>query len=92
MDIARIGNKYIDDTKPWREVKTDEGRTREILNTCIQIIAKLGIVCEPFLPFTAEKIKNMLELKDALWEHSLENDIVRGKKFFKKILLFEKII
>lgn len=92
MDIARIGNKYIDETKPWREVKTDENRTREILNTCIQIIAKLGIVCEPFLPFTTEKIKNMLELKDTLWEHSLENDIVRGKKFFKSSLLFEKII
>lgn len=92
MDIARIGNKYIDDTKPWREVKTDENRTIEILNTCIQIIAKLGIVCEPFLPFTAEKIKNMLELKDALWEHSLENDIVKKKRIFKKILLFEKII
>lgn len=92
MDIARIGNKYIDDTKPWRKVKTDEGRTRGILNTCIQIIAKLGIVCEPFLPFTAEKIKNMLELKDALWEHSLENDIVKTKKIFKSSLLFEKII
>lgn len=92
MDIARIGNKYIDDTKPWMKVKTDEGRTRGILNTCIQIIAKLGIVCEPFLPFTAEKIKNMLELKDALWEHSLENDIVKTKKIFKSSLLFEKII
>ena len=92
MDIARIGNKYIDDTKPWREVKTDENRTREILNTCLQIIAKLGIVCEPFLPFTAEKIKNMLELKETLWEHSLENNIVGGKKILKKSLLFEKII
>ena len=92
MDIARIGNKYIDDTKPWREVKTDEKRTKEILNTCIQIIAKLGIVCEPFLPFTAEKINNMLELKETLWEHSLENNIVVGKKNLKKSLLFEKII
>ena len=91
MDIARIGNKYIDKTKPWREIKTDENRTREILNTCIQIIAKLGIVCEPFLPFTAEKIKNMLELKETLWEHSLENDIVKKKKIFKSSLLFEKI-
>lgn len=92
MDIARIGNKYIDDTKPWREVKTDENRTREILNTCIQIIAKLGIVCEPFLPFTAGKIKDIVGLKETLWEHSLENNIVGGKKNLKKILLFEKII
>lgn len=91
MDIARIGNKYIDDTKPWREVKTNEDRTREILNTCIQIIAKLGIVCEPFLPFTAEKIKNILELKDTSWEHSLENNIVQTKRILKKSLLFEKI-
>ena len=92
MDIARIGNKYIDETKPWKEVKTNKDRTKEILNTCIQIIAKLGIVCEPFLPFTAEKINNMLELKETLWEHSLENNIVKTKRIFKKSLLFEKII
>ena len=60
MSIARVGNKYISDTEPWKVAKTDLERTGTILNVCLQICADLAIAFEPFTPFAAEKLRNML--------------------------------
>ena len=62
MNIARIGNKYISDTEPWKVAKTDMNRTASILRTCLQICADLAIAFEPFLPFTAEKLRGILRV------------------------------
>ena len=60
MSIARVGNKYISDTEPWKVAKTDIERTGTILNVCLQICADLAIAFEPFTPFAAERLRNML--------------------------------
>lgn len=60
MSVARVGNKYISDTEPWKVAKTDLERCATILNVCIQICADLAVVFEPFTPFAAEKLRNML--------------------------------
>ena len=60
MGIARVGNKYISDTEPWKVAKTDLGRTATILNVCLQICADLSIAFEPFTPFAAQKLRSML--------------------------------
>ena len=62
MGIARVGNKYISDTEPWKVAKTDMERTATILNVCLQICADLAIVFEPFTPFAAEKLRKMLDV------------------------------
>ncbi len=62
MDIARIGNKYISDTEPWKVAKTDMDRTASILYTCLQICADLALVFEPFTPFAAERLRTMLHV------------------------------
>ena len=62
MGIARVGNKYISDTEPWKTAKTDMGRTGTILNVCLQICADLAIAFEPFTPAAAEKLRGMLKV------------------------------
>ena len=62
MNIARLGNKYLTDTEPWKVAKTDMGRTASILNVSLQICAALAIAFEPFLPFSAEKLRNILNV------------------------------
>ena len=62
MSIARVGNKYISDTEPWKVAKTDMERTGTILNVCLQICADLAIAFEPFTPFAAEKLRKMLDV------------------------------
>ncbi|WP_080057122.1 methionine--tRNA ligase [Spirosoma aerolatum] len=64
MDLARLGNKYLAETEPWKAVKTDPQRAHTILNIALQITANLSIVCEPFLPFTAQKIRTQLAITD----------------------------
>ena len=91
MGIARIGNKYISDTEPWKVAKTDMERTGTILNICLQICGTLGIVFEPFTPFAAEKLRDML--KTGLdWKMAGRMDILPvGHKIGHPELLFEKI-
>ena len=62
MNIARLGNKYLTDTEPWKVAKTDMDRTASILNVSLQICASLAIAFEPFLPFSAEKLRNILNV------------------------------
>ncbi len=64
IEVARLGNKYLADTEPWKAIKTDEERVKTIMYVAAQISATLAIVCEPFLPFTAEKLYKQLNLKE----------------------------
>jgi len=63
MELARLGNKYLADEEPWKTIKTDEERTKTILNTALQVTAALAVLSEPFLPFTSEKLKGFLNFK-----------------------------
>jgi len=67
MNLARLGNKYLTDYEPWKVMKTDKERGGTILNIGLQIVASLAITCEPFLPFTSDKLKNILSLNDKKW-------------------------
>ncbi len=92
MNVARIGNKYLADTEPWKVVKTDVERVRTILNIALQITANLAIACEPFMPFTAAKIIRMLQVEHLDWERLGATDLVaEGHAVGKAELLFEKI-
>ena len=67
MNVARLGNKYLAETEPWKVIKTDEDRVRTILNISLQIAANLEILIEPFLPFTADKLMKMLNYGGHTW-------------------------
>ena len=68
MNLARLGNKYLADEEPWKQIKTDPGRVQTIMYVALQISAALAIVSEPFLPWSSEKLKKMLRLKAQPWE------------------------
>ncbi len=92
MNIARLGNKYLADTEPWKVVKTDPGRVASILNTAIQLSANLAIAIEPFMPFTSAKIWKMLASGSAGWEKLGSADIIAsGHRTGTPELLFDKI-
>ena len=91
MNIARIGNKYISDTEPWKVAKTDMDRAASILNVCLQICAALSTVFEPFTPFAAQRLRQMLDCT-LDWDKigSLEA-LAEGHQLRPAELLFEKI-
>jgi methionyl-tRNA synthetase len=92
MDFARMGNKYLADTEPWKTIKEDQVRTGTILNIALNIAANLAIVAEPFLPFTSAKIFEMFGLKGLNWEDAGKPDLLReGDLIHPATLLFEKI-
>ncbi len=92
MNLARIGNKYLADTEPWKLAKTDMKRVETIMNVSLQICANLAIAFEPFLPFTAEKLRTMLGMAEVDWNKLGQLDILAdGAKIEKPVLLFEKI-
>ena len=93
MNLARIGNKYLADTEPWKLAKTDMDRTATILHLSLQIAANLAIAFEPFLPFSSEKLKNMLCLDKAIgWSDLGRIDLLSaGHALGEVSLLFEKI-
>jgi len=92
MNLARIGNKYLADMEPWKLVKTDMDRTATILNLSMQITASLAIAIEPFLPFSSEKIKKMIDKFDGRWYELGSVDLLKeGRQLNKPELLFEKI-
>ena len=76
MNIARIGNKYLADTEPWKVIKTDPGRVKTILNIALQITANTAIAIEPFMPFSASKILKMLAVKKFGWERLGAMDLI----------------
>ncbi|HZJ80275.1 MAG TPA: methionine--tRNA ligase [Dysgonamonadaceae bacterium] len=92
MNLARIGNKYLADTEPWKTSKTDMARTATILNISLQITANLAIVFAPFLPFSVAKIKEFLNIETLLWDQLGDMDLLPAEhELGKSELLFEKI-
>ncbi len=92
MEMARLGNKYLADMEPWILVKTNPERVKTILNVCLQITANLTVVFEPFLPFTMNKLRKILNLKKLQWSELGRTDMLKsGDRVNTPELLFEKI-
>ena len=92
MNFARIGNKYLADSEPWKLIKTDTERVKTILNIALQITANIAIAIEPFMPFSAAKILGMLDVEKFGWEQlGAMNLIEAGHTIGEPTLLFEKI-
>ena len=93
MNLARLGNKYLADEEPWKKIKTDPDRVATILYNALQIAATLALVSEPLLPFTAVKLKKMLQLEGKSWADLADNRplLVVGQSLEEASLLFEKI-
>ncbi|MEJ5317448.1 MAG: methionine--tRNA ligase [Tenuifilum sp.] len=92
MNLARLGNKYLADTEPWKVYKTNPQRVATILNISMQITANLGVLLEPFLPFTAEKIRAMVNLNGKDWNLAGgDNLLLPGHQLNEPSLLFDKI-
>lgn len=92
MDLARLGNKYLAETEPWKLAKTDMTRVGTILNLALQISANLAVVCEPFLPFSSKKLKEMLAFVGAQWSTVGNTTLLKeGHALGEAKLLFEKI-
>ena len=92
MNVARIGNKYLADSEPWKLIKTDPDRVATILNLAVQICANLAIVCEPFMPFMSASLCRQLGLDLIKWDMAGRFDLVQaGSVIAKPELLFEKI-
>ncbi|NPD47136.1 MULTISPECIES: methionine--tRNA ligase [unclassified Lentimicrobium] len=92
MNLARLGNKYLTETEPWKIFKTDPERVETILNISIQISAALAILCEPFLPFTSVTLSDLLLLKEKSWNTAKnKNLITAGLELPKPDFLFDKI-
>ncbi len=92
MNLARLGNKYLTDTEPWKLVKTDPERTATVMNLSLQICANLAVLCAPFLPFTADKMHAMMNLQALGWKDAGRADILmEGHEIAKPELLFEQI-
>ena len=92
MNLARIGNKYLADTEPWKLAKTDMERVGTILNISLQLVANLAIAFEPFLPFSSERLRQMLNMDSFDWAELGRNDLLpAGHQLNKPELLFEKI-
>ncbi len=92
MEIARVGNRYLQETEPWRVAKTDMARTGTILNIALQICANIAIAFEPFIPYTSAKLAGMLRLDSLSWDKLGSTDLVAdGKEIGQAELLFEKI-
>ena len=92
MNLARLGNKYLTDNEPWKVIKTDPARVRTVMNLSLQLAANLAILAEPFLPFTATKIKNMLKMGNYGWQEAGKADLLLSEtEIGNATLLFEKI-
>ena len=90
MNLARIGNKYLADTEPWKLAKTDMDRVATILNIALQLVANLAIAFEPFLPFSSDKLRHMLNMESFEWEQLGRTDLLEaGHPLNKAELLFE---
>lgn len=92
MDLARLGNKYLAETEPWKVIKENSARVETIMNIALQIAANLAILSEPFLPFTAEKLRKQLCLNETTWAETGGADLLPvGTLIGESSLLFEKI-
>ena len=92
MNLARIGNKYIAETEPWKLWKTDPKRVETILNISLQLVANLSIAFEPFLPFSSKKLRELINMTEYDWSELGSTELLAaGKQLAEPELLFEKI-
>ena len=92
MELARIGNKYLAESEPWKVIKTDPERVKTILNLSLQLTANLSIAFEPFLPFSSQRLRQMLNIKECVWGDLGRTDILpAGHRLGEPALLFSKI-
>ncbi len=95
MNLARLGNGFLQEQEPWKKIKEDPEAVKDIMFSALQITAALAYLSEPFLPFTAQKLKSMLNLPELAWDDvtaSLEKPLLKsGQPIEKPALLFEKI-
>ena len=92
MNLARIGNKYIADSEPWKVIKTDPDRVKTIINISLQLTANLAIAFEPFLPFSSKRLREMLNMDTFSWDQLGSTDLMpAGKQLGKPSLLFSKV-
>lgn len=91
MNLARLGNKYLADTEPWKLIKTDEERVKTILNICLQITADLSALSEPFMPFSAAKLRGFLNMEPLAWDKMGADVLPAGHRINEAGLLFDKI-
>lgn len=93
MNLARLGNKYLAESEPWKVVKTDAVRTEAIMYTALQIAASLTTMCEPFVPFAAGKLAQMMNITAPVWDEVASREVLipTGHKIGEVSLLFEKI-
>ncbi|MDO4214421.1 MAG: methionine--tRNA ligase [Bacteroidales bacterium] len=92
MNLARIGNKYIADMEPWKVIKTDPERVKTIIYISLQLTANLAIAFEPFLPFSSQRLREMICMEEFSWESLGSTELLpAGKQLAKPSLLFTKI-
>ncbi len=91
INLARLGNKYLADTEPWKLKKSDENRTETILNISVQISTSLAILSEPFMPFSSEKLKKILAINDVDWQDAGSIILSKNHKINHPEHLFKKI-
>ena len=90
MELARMGNKYLADTEPWKLIKTDPDRVGTILNIALQMVANLTIVAEPFIPFSTNKLRGIINMDQLDWKEAGRNDLLSEWHQLEKVqLLFE---
>ena len=92
MNIARIGNKYLTDTEPWKLIKNDETRVKTIMNISIKVVAALSIISEPFLPFSSFQLREIIDIKNNYsWDFNISKIINEGHKIGTPKHLFSRI-
>ena len=91
IDVARLGNKYLTDNEPWKKFNDDPENVSEVMFNSIQIVSKLGILCEPFLPHTSEKIFNLLKIKPTDWKSFSSNIVSSGNEISGSAHIFSRI-
>ena len=92
MNIARLGNKYLQETEPWKVAKSDMARTATILNVAAQMCANIAVAFEPFMPFMSKKLRGMLGMNEINWDELGRNDLIpAGRHLGEAELLFDKI-
>ncbi len=92
MNLARLGNRYLTENEPWKLFKTDPERVKTILSVSLEITAHLAVLAEPFLPFTAEKLRNMMQIGRFNWEDAARQQLLKADhQLGETALLFEKV-
>lgn len=91
IDVARLGNKYLTDSEPWKIFEENPERVKDIIYNSVQIVANISILCEPFIPFTSKKIKELLNISDINWSNASSSIVNAGHEISGKAHIFSKI-